>query len=92
MKPKPGGNGSGKIGIGVQDMGGWVQVALSRSHDLPDDSHVILSAAVARWFREHPEQRLRFAVPIQRDGNTFALHAWYDVVLFPDTSGRKLEG
>jgi hypothetical protein len=92
MKPKSGGNGSGKIDIGIQDMGGWVQVRLSRNYDLPEDIHVGLSAALAQWFRQNPHKRLRFAVPIQRDGNTIALHAWYDVVLLPDASGAKLEG
>jgi hypothetical protein len=92
MKQKPGGNGSGKIDIGIQDMGGWVQVRLSRNYDLPDDIHIGLSAALTHWCRANPQHRVRFVVPIQRDGNTIALHAWYDTVLFPDTSGARLEG
>jgi hypothetical protein len=91
MKSKSGGNGSGKAGIGVQDMGGWVQVLLSRDYDLPEDIHVLMSTALAQWFRGKPHLRLRFAMPIQRDGNTVAIHGWYDAVLFPDLSGTELE-
>lgn len=29
---------------------------------------------------------LNFVVSITRDGDTAELHAWYDQVLFPDTS------
>lgn len=36
--------------------------------------------------RKRPHLRVRFVVPITRDGDTAELHAWYDQVLFPDTS------
>ena len=72
------GNGSGQIEIGVVDCGGWVQVRLSRHYDLPDDTHVAMSACLVRWFTERAQLRLRFVVPIQRDGTTIELHAWYD--------------
>jgi hypothetical protein len=29
---------------------------------------------------------MRFAVPINREGNMVELHAWYDAVQFPDVS------
>ncbi len=45
-----------------------------------------LSHSLTKWMRERPHLRLRFAVPINRDGDTVELHAWYDQVLFPDLS------
>jgi hypothetical protein len=38
------------------------------------------------WMRKHPHLRVRFVVPMNRDGDTVELHAWYDQVLFPDAS------
>jgi hypothetical protein len=72
------GNGSGKIEIGVVDRGSWVQVRLSRHDDLRDDIHAAMSDSLAQWFTGRPQLRLRFVVPIQRDGTTVELHAWYD--------------
>ncbi len=45
-----------------------------------------LSHSLSEWTRKNPQMRLRLIVPINRDGDTAELHAWYDQVLFPDTS------
>jgi hypothetical protein len=29
--------------------------------------------------------------PVNKDGETVELHAWYDMVLFPDVSGKEPE-
>jgi hypothetical protein len=34
---------------------------------------------------------LRCIVPVNRDGHTVELHAWYAMHVFPDTSGQKPE-
>jgi hypothetical protein len=91
MKAKPGGNGSGKFEIGHHDMGGWVRVCAGRQN-LPDDLPVFLSQALSDWFRQRPHLRMRCVVPIQRDGNTVELHAWYDAHLFPALQGPAPEG
>jgi hypothetical protein len=92
MKPKPGGgNGSGKFVISQHDMGGWVRVCASKAN-LPDDLPVYLSQTLSEWFRQRPHLHLRFVVPIQRDGDTVKLHAWYDVHLFPAVKGPRPEG
>ena len=47
---------------------------------------VYLSHGLTAWMRQRPHLRVRFVVPISRDGDTMELHAWYDQVLFPDAS------
>jgi hypothetical protein len=32
---------------------------------------------------------MRQVVPIQRDGNTVELHAWFEQTVFPDLSGQQ---
>jgi len=92
MKPKPGvGNGSGKFNIHSDDMGGWVRVFADRLATVPDDFAVYLSQALSDWFRQRPQLHMRCVVPIQRDGNTAELHAWYDAHLFPALQGPMAE-
>lgn len=91
MKPRPHGNGSGKFEIGQHDMGGWVRICAGRQN-LPEDLPVYLSQALSDWFRQRPHLHMRCVVPIQRDGNTVELHAWYDAHLFPAIQGPQPEG
>ena len=89
MKIAPGGgNGSGKFEVGHTDMGGWVRVTAGRG-SLPDDVGVYLSQALSDWFRQRPHLRMRCVVPVQRDGNTVELHAWYDAHVFQPLQGPK---
>ena len=46
----------------------------------------VLLPRADRLDAQAPHLRIRFVVPITRDGDTAELHAWYDQVLFPDTS------
>ncbi len=82
-----GGNGSGKFDIHQQDMGGWVRVYSDRNANLPDDFGLFLSTALTEWFRQHPHLILRCVTPIQRDGDTVELHAWYEAHLFVPLGG-----
>ncbi len=63
----------------------WLRVYLDAGEP-PNDLPFYLSHSLAAWFRQRPQLRLRFVVPIVRDGETVELHAWYDQVQFPDTS------
>lgn len=83
---KTSGNGSGKIGVGAHDMGGWVRVVPGTSGAPPDDLAFYLSHRLSDWFREHAHLRLLCVVPVNRDGTTVELHAWYEQHLFPDAS------
>lgn len=72
--------------IAVQDMGGWVRVFLAKGQP-PGDIAVVLSHSLANWFRQKTNYQIRFAIPINREGNTVEVHAWYDQTRFPDASG-----
>ena len=90
MKKPSHGNGSGKFEIGQHDMGGWVRIVAGRQN-LPDDLAVYLSSALADWFRQRPQLRMRCVVPINRDGTTVELHAWYEAHVFPPAQGPRPE-
>jgi hypothetical protein len=47
---------------------------------------VFLSHTLAEWFRPRPQLRLTCVVPINRDGTTVELHAWYECHVFPPTA------
>lgn len=66
-------------------MGGWVRVYLGQGESTGEVAQ-FLSHSLSLWMRERPHLRLRFVVPITRDGDTAELHAWYDQIRFPDTS------
>jgi hypothetical protein len=84
------GNGSGRFEIGQHDMGGWVRIVAGRQ-DLPDDLPVYLSSVLAEWFRQRPQLRMRCVVPINQDGCTVELHAWYEAHVFPPAQGPRPE-
>ena len=77
--------GGPRIAINQQDMGGWVRVYLGQG-DPGGDVASYLSHALNGWFRERPHLRLRFVLPVSRQGNTVELHAWYEQVWFSDQS------
>jgi hypothetical protein len=68
-----------------EDMGGWVRVFLGCGEPTGEVAK-FLSHGLTDWMRKRPHLRVRFAVPITRDGDTVEMHAWYDQVLFPDIS------
>jgi hypothetical protein len=88
VKHQPG-NGSGKFNIHQTDMGGWVRVYTDLLATVPEDFAAYLSLALTQWFRERPQLRMRCVVPVQRNGDTVELHAWFDLGQFPDLSGQK---
>lgn len=68
-----------------EDMGGWLRVFLGRGEPTGEVAQ-FLSHSLSNWMRDRPHLRVRFVVPINRDGDTVELHAWYDQVLFSDVS------
>ena len=88
MKPGPQGNGSGKFEINQVDMGGWVRIFPAKPEDCPQEGLAIyLSQSLAGWLRLRSHLHLKCVVPIDRDGTTVELHAWYEVHLLPPTPG-----
>ena len=68
-----------------ENMGGWVRVFLGRGEPTGELAK-FLSHSLTDWMRKRPHLRVRFVVPVNRDGDTVELHAWYDQVQFPDIS------
>jgi hypothetical protein len=83
------GNGSSKVIIHTQDMGGWLRLHTDRPSEEADNLPVFLSHSLTAWLRQHPQFTLRCMIPVTRDGHTVELHAWYDLHVFPDLSGQK---
>jgi hypothetical protein len=84
MMPRPQGNGSGKFEIDVTDMGGWIRVYPSKAeYAYREDFGVYLSRTMVDWFRQRPQLRVKCIVPINREGSTVELHAWFEVHLLP---------
>lgn len=73
------------------DMGGWLRFAPDEgSRDVPD-LPAYLSTALTEFLRTKPHLRIRFVVPVLKDGNTVELHAWYEQHLFSNLSGYQAE-
>ena len=68
-----------------EDMGGWVRVFLGRGEPTGEVAK-FLSHGLTDWMRKRPHLPVRFTFPINRDGDTVELHAWYNQTLVPDTS------
>lgn len=63
--------------ISIDHMGGWVRVFFS-SGEPTGEVAGYLSKSLSEWMRGHPELRVNFIVPINCNGDTVELHAWYD--------------
>ena len=77
------GNGSGGFEIHQEDKGGWLRVYPARMDNIPDDLPVFLSETLIDWFRERPQAAIRSVTPINKDGNTVELHAFYELRAIP---------
>ncbi len=89
MSQRASGNGSGKVNVHTQDMGGWVRVFTDEPALAPADLPVLLSLTLTEWFRKRPQLRPYQIVPIMQGGDTVELHAWYELHVFPDISGNQ---
>jgi len=76
------GNGSSRFAIDPADLGGWVRVYPSAGN-VPDDLALFLSQTLAAWFRARPHLHMRSVAPINKNGDTWELHAWYEVHVLP---------
>ena len=39
----------------------------------------LISKSITTWLEQHPEISVRSTLPIVKDGQTIAVHVWYDV-------------
>lgn len=83
------GNGSTKIEVHQQEMGGWVRIYMDPQAPRPPDLPIFLSHALTDYFRQRPHLTMRTIQSVTVEGNTVELHAWYDLHVFPGLDPKK---
>jgi hypothetical protein len=78
------GNGEGKTLIDFVGRANYVLICPHDAATLPPNIAAIINQALLDWLKQHPAVRVRAALPITQDGQTTALHLWYDG---PDMGG-----
>jgi hypothetical protein len=61
----------------VEDHMGFLRIFMGRGEPAGELAQ-FLSATLANWMKSNPEQRILAVVPINRDGDTAELHAWFE--------------
>lgn len=70
---------SPQVTIDRVDLGtGWVCFKAGESKPAPDILPSLLSHSLSTWLERNPEFQVRAASPITVDGNTIAIHVWFD--------------
>ena len=57
---------------------GWVCFMAAEQPSNPDEVPLYLSKAVAAWQKQNPMLTVRATLPIVANGNTIAVHVWFD--------------
>jgi hypothetical protein len=74
------GNGETKTRINFHEGRNHVLICPADAHNLPPDIALILNNALIDWLKLHPGIRVRSVLTITQDGQTTAIHLWYDLV------------
>jgi hypothetical protein len=72
------GNGDDKTRVDFLDRSNYVLICPHDSKTLPANIALIINTAFLDWQKKHPGVRIRTVLPITQDGQTVALHVWYD--------------
>ena len=72
------GNGHSQTLIDFIERPGYVLICPQDSDRLPANIAAIVNAALNDWLKRTPGIRVRTALPVTQDGQTVALHLWYD--------------
>ena len=72
------GNGENKTRIDFVDGLNYVLICPHDPGMLPVNIAIIINNAFMDWQKKHPGIRIRTVLPITQDGQTIALHVWYD--------------
>jgi len=68
-----------KIVIDRSDMReGWVCFMAAEQPSKPDEVPLYLSQTVAAWLKQTPSLTVRATLPIVQNGNTPAVHVWFE--------------
>jgi hypothetical protein len=72
-------NGKPAVKIDVLRLGpGWAFVKAADEAPPPEELPRWLNQALTDWLGEHPDYRVRAALPVASQGNTFGIHIWFD--------------
>ena len=63
--------------INVEDHNGFLRISMGRGEPAGELAQ-FLSATLANWMKANPGQRIVAVCPINRDGDTVELHAWFE--------------
>ena len=66
-----------KFEINIEDHMGFLRITMGRGEPAGELAQ-FLSATLAQWITDHPENYLLAVAPISRDGDTVELHAWFE--------------
>jgi hypothetical protein len=67
------------VNIDVVRLGpGWACIRAGGEMPPPGDLPRFLHQALTDWLKENPGYRVRETLPIVSQGNTFAIHVWFD--------------
>lgn len=71
--------GSSRVTIDRVDMGeGYVCFQAGKQPPAPEELPYYLHRALQDWLRRNSEFRIRTAMPIVANGQTVAIHVWFD--------------
>jgi hypothetical protein len=57
---------------------GYIIITAERLDAMTEQTPVFISKTLETWQKENPNCRVRCALPFVNDGQTFAIHVWYD--------------
>jgi len=80
------GNGNSKTTIDFVERPNYVLICPHDLTALPANIAVIINNAFLDWMQKHAGIRIREILPLIQDGQTIALHVWYDG---PDVQGPR---
>jgi len=86
------GNGESNVKITIEERSNYVLFCPHDLANVPKDIAVIINRVMIDWLKAHPGVRIRTALPITQDGQTIALHLWYDradMEVPPETGTNK---
>lgn len=68
-----------KIRVNRLDLGtGWVCFLAAEPPAKPEELPLYLSQSVVAWLKQTPTLKVKATLPIVSNGNTIAVHVWFD--------------
>ena len=72
------GNGDTGTAIDFVERPGYVLICPQDPARLPANIALVVNTALLDWLKRNPAIRVRTVLPITQDGQTTAVHLWYD--------------